>query len=372
MSALTTRQSGEYAQESGRCLGMTNTAAGTEDVPEIQPADLKFGLDTFGEIIDNDAYSTMRYVVDQAKLADEVGLHSFNVGEHHRDDYVISAPDIMLANIAAVTKNIHLGTAVIVLSSDDPVRVYERFSTIHALSNGRAELTVGRGSFTESFPLFGYELADYETLFEEKLAMLKALFSQRPVTWNSEHTQALADQEVYPELQGELPVYVAVGGSPQSVVRAAHHDLGLRLAVIGGDPERFAPFADLYRRAQKEFGHSSVGKVGWHSPGLVADTDEEAIEAFEADYMKFNSRVGAERGWPPMSHGRFLGEVQQGALFVGSVETVAEKITRSMKALGADTFDMKIGAGSKDAQLKSIELFGTKVVPMVRDMMSES
>lgn len=341
----------------------------------LDPASLHFGLDTFGDLQDGDFAATLRKVVDQARLADQVGVHALNLGEHHRDDYAISAPDTVLSYIAAATERLHLGTAVIVLSSDDPVRVYERISTLHALSGGRAELTVGRGSFTESFPLFGYDLAKYEGLSEEKLAMLVQLWRERPATWDGELAQSLSKQELYPPLDaaGSVPpLAVAVGGSPQSVVRAAYHDLDLRLAVIGGAPERFAPFADLYRRAQDGFGHVQDNSVGFHSPGLIADTDEEAAEAFFPQYAANNNRVGAERGWPRMTRARFDDEVTHGALFVGSPETVARKVADAMLALGADTFDLKIGLGSQEAQLRSIELLGTKVAPMVRDMVADA
>ncbi len=311
-------------------------------------------------------------MVEQVKLADQVGLDGFNLGEHHRDDYAISAPDTVLSYLAGVTENIHLGTAVIVLSSDDPVRIYERFSTIQALSNNRVELTVGRGSFTESFPLFGYSLSDYEGLFEEKLAMLAEIMKNRPFTWEGKFTQSLQNQELWPPIDADkLPIYVAVGGSPQSVVRAARHDFGLRLAIIGGAVSRFAPFADLYRRAQEEFGHAPGKSVGWHSPGLIADTDEEAVDAFYEKHLKGVTRLGAERGWGAMTRERFDHEVKAGALFVGSPETVAKKIVKGITALKADRFDLKIGTGSQDALMKSVELYGTKVVPLVRDMIAD-
>lgn len=265
--------------------------------------------------------------------------------------------------------------AVIVLSSDGPVRVYERISTLNALSGGRAELTVGRGSFTESFPLFGCDLSKYEGLFEEKLVMLVRLWRERPATWGGDLAQSLREQELYPPLDaaGSVPpLAVAVGGSPQSVVRAAYHDLDLRLAVIGGAPERFVPFADLYRRAQDEFGHAQDSSIAFHSPGLVADTDEEAAEAFYPQYAANNNRVGAERGWPRTTRARFNDEVAHGALFVGSPETVARKAADAMLALGADTFDLKIGLGSQEAQLRSIELLGIRAAPMVREMVDDA
>ncbi|KAA8720739.1 LLM class flavin-dependent oxidoreductase [Corynebacterium phocae] len=335
------------------------------------PETLKFGLDTFGDVHDGGHVAGLKNVVAQAKLADQVGLDSFNVGEHHRDDYAISAPDTVLAHLAGVTDNIHLGTAVIVLSSDDPVRVYERFSTLQALSDNRAELTIGRGSFTESFPLFGYDLSNYEELFEEKVAMLAELVNNRPVTWHGKHTQSLENQELWPPMDGStLPVFVAVGGSPESVVRAAKYDFGLRVAIIGGAVSRFAPLTELYRLAQEEFGHQPGKSIGWHSPGLIADSDDAAYEAFYDQHMQHLQRLGRERGWQPMTRDRFDAEVRDGALFVGSPETVARKIAHGFTALGADTFDLKIGSGTHAAEMKSIELYGTKVVPLVREMVA--
>ncbi|MDY6050512.1 MAG: LLM class flavin-dependent oxidoreductase [Corynebacterium sp.] len=339
--------------------------------PTINPDNLHFGLDTFGDNVAETPDQSLRNIVEQAQRADELRIHSFNLGEHHRDDYLISSPLTMMSYIAGVTKNIHLGTAVVVLSSEDPVRVYEQVATTQVLSGGRMELTVGRGSFTESFPLFGYDLHDYESLFEEKLEMLVRIWHERPVTWAGQFTQKLENQQLYPQIDtNRVPIFVAVGGSPQSVVRAARHDLGLRLAIIGGAPERFAPFADLYRRAQAEFGHTEQRSIGFHSPGLVADTDAEAVEAFRKDYLAFNRRVGAERGWPAMTVDRLAQEIEHGALFVGSPERVAAKIARSMRALGADTFDLKIGQGTQEQTLHSIELYATKVIPLVKDILS--
>ena len=332
---------------------------------------LHFGLDTFGDVWQIDANQTLKNLIEQVTLADKVGVYSFNLGEHHRDDFVISAPDTVLSYMAAKTENIHLDTAVIVLSSDDPVRIYERFSTIQALSGGRAQLTVGRGSFIESFPLFGYSLENYEQLFEEKLGLLHTILNNRPFTWEGELTPSYKDQYLFPPMETPLPVQVAVGGSPQSVVRAAKYDFGLRLAIIGGDPLRFAPFAQLYRNAQEQFGHTTPRTIGIHSPGLVAETDAEAIQAFYDPYVTHNARVGRERGWAPMDEERFMNEVNYGALFVGSVETVAQKIARAIKGIGADTFDLKIGTGSHDAQMRAIELYGTEVIPRVKELLAD-
>lgn len=334
---------------------------------------MHLGIDHFGDTKNNNPAQTLRDLVTQAELADHVGLASYNLGEHHRDDYAVTAPDIVLSHMAAKTQRIKLGTAVIVLSSDDPVRLYERFSTMDALSNGRMELTVGRGSFTESFPLFGFNLSDYEELFDEKLRMLTRLWNERPVTWKGHHTQALTNQELFPPMApGAVPLYVAVGGSPESVIRAARHNLGLRLAIIGGDPERFAPFTDLYRRARSEFGHTDTTSVGFHSHGLVARTDAEAREAFFPDYLSHTTRLSLERGWGKITRARFEHEVEHGALFVGSPETVARKLAAKVTALGVDTFNLKTGHGNQDAQLRSIELLGTEVAPLLSDMLAGS
>ncbi|MEN9660387.1 MAG: hypothetical protein RLZZ443_316, partial [Actinomycetota bacterium] len=245
-------------------------------------SDLKFGLDTFGDITNDEHGKPMtdaaviRDVVEQAKLADELGLYAFNVGEHHRSDFAVSAPDTVLAGLATVTKQIRLGTGVTVLSSEDPVRVYQRFATIQALSNGRAEITAGRGSFTESFPLFGYNLSDYSTLFEEKLELLVELLTEKPVTWSGRTRASLENQEVYPKTETPIGLRVGVGGSPESVVRAARLGIPMALAIIGGDPARFAPFAKLYRDALAQF-ERPVLPVSIHSPGHIADTDEQAV-----------------------------------------------------------------------------------------------
>jgi len=340
---------------------------------------VELGIDTFGDVTwdDDDRpvshAQTVRNVVEQAVLADQVGLHSIGIGEHHRDDFAISAPDVVLAGIATRTERLRLGTAVTVLSSDDPVRVYERFATLDALSHGRAEVVLGRGSFTESFPLFGYDLQDYEALFEEKLALFAALRTSQPVTWKGTLTQDLRDASLYPPIEnGPLPTWIAVGGSPQSVVRAAHYDLPLMLAIIGGAVERCSPFAGLYRRALAEFGHSD-NPVAYHSYGYVADTDEQAREEFFRPYTISTERIGAERGWPAPTEESFLEEVEHGSMAVGSPETVARKIAAGMRALGASRFDLKISTGplSHGKLMRSIELYGTRVAPLVRDMLAD-
>ncbi len=338
-----------------------------------EPA-IEFGLDTFGDITLDDAGSpdtagsVIRNLVDQAVLADSLGIDHFSVGEHHRDDFAVSAPDIVLAGIATRTQRITLGTAVTVLSSDDPVRVYERFATLDALSAGRAEITAGRGSFTESFGLFGYSLADYNILFEEKLELLVLLLDETPVTWSGTTRAPLADQTVYPRTErGRIPMRVGVGGTPESVVRAARLNLPMALAVIGGDPARFAPMADLYRRALKEFGRAPR-PLSIHSPGHVADTDEQAVAEMWPHYAAMFGRIGRERGWPAPTFERFIEEVRHGSVYAGSPETVARKIVHAVTALGAQRFDLKYSNGGLPHRelMRSVELYATEVAPRVR------
>lgn len=340
---------------------------------------IEFGLDTFGDISLTDsgqlkpAGQVIRDVVEQAKLADELGLAGFNVGEHHRDDYAVSAPDTVLAGIATVTKNIRLGTGVTVLSSEDPVRVYQRFATIDALSNGRAEITAGRGSFIESFPLFGYDLNDYHVLFEEKLELLVQLVKESAVTWSGTTRASLNNQEVYPKTErGRIPLRVGVGGSPESVLRAARLGIPMALAIIGGDPARFAPYANLYREALDKSEQPQL-PISIHSPGHIADTDEQAIEEQWPHYETAFGRIGRERGWGPTTKMHYISEVNGGSLYVGSPETVARKIAYAISSLGASRFDLKYANGPMphSKQLRSIELYATKVVPIVNELLSE-
>ena len=340
--------------------------------------EVALGLDTFGDITirpdgtrSTDA-QTIRDIVDEAVRADEVGLSFFGVGEHHRHEFAVSSPELVLAAAAARTEKIHLGTAVTVLSSDDPVRVYERFATLDAISDGRAEVILGRGSFIESFPLFGYDLADYEVLFEEKLDLFSRLRDEKPVTWQGATRAALENADVYPKTANGITAWVGVGGSPESVVRTARYGYGLMLAIIGGPVERFSPFSDLYRRALAEFGHSD-NPVAYHSYGYVADTDEQAREEFFRPYTISTERIGAERGWPAPTEESFLEEVEHGSMAVGSPETVARKIAAGVRALGASRFDLKISTGplSHGKLMRSIELYGTRVAPLVRDMLAD-
>ncbi|WGX96574.1 LLM class flavin-dependent oxidoreductase [Nocardioides sp. L-11A] len=348
--------------------------------PDPGPHDLQFGLDTFGDVTVDPATgerlghpAVIRTIVEQGVLAEQVGLDVFNIGEHHRDDFAVSAPDMVLAAIAARTERIGLGTAVTVLSSDDPVRVYERFATLDALSGGRAEITLGRGSFTESFPLFGYDLGDYERLFTEKLDLWAALQGEGTVTWDRGELRApLRDVRVYPTTErGSIPTWIGVGGSPESVVRAARYGFPLMLAIIGGEPARFAPFTDLYRRALAEF-ELPARPIGVHSPGFVADSDDEARELLFPHFKANRDRIGAERGWGPATREQYDAEVDHGALFVGSPATVARKIAAAVRALGIQRFDLKYSNGTMphDQLLRSIELYGTEVVPRVRELLA--
>ena len=343
--------------------------------------DVELGLDTFGDVTVGASGTPLsqaeviRNVVEEAVLADRLGLDFIGVGEHHRDDFAISAPDVVLAAIAARTDRIRLGSAVTVLSSDDPVRVYQRFATLDALSNGRAEVILGRGSFTESFPLFGYDLGDYDILFREKLDLFAKLVDQGPVTWTGTTRAALTDQRVYPTTaSGSLKTWIGVGGSPQSVVRAAEYGFPLMLAIIGGDPLRFTPFADLYRKALDELGQPTL-PIGIHSPGYVAATDEQARDELWPHYRVMHARIGRERGWPPMTREQFDASAgSNGALMVGSPDTVAAKIVRAVSGLGASRFDLKYSAGTlpHELMMQSIELYGTEVAPRVREQLRRS
>lgn len=341
-------------------------------------SEIEFGLDTFGDMSLDDggqpksAGQVIRDVVEQAELADELGLSGFNIGEHHRDDYAVSAPDTVLAGIATVTENIRIGTGVTVLSSEDPVRVYQRFATIDALSSGRAEITAGRGSFIESFPLFGYQLADYNVLFEEKLELLIKLLEEGPVTWSGKTRAGLDSMEVYPKTErGRIPLRVGVGGSPDSVVRAAKLGIPMALAIIGGDPARFAPYAGLYREQLEKHGQPQL-PISIHSPGFIAETDEEAIELQWPHYETAFGRIGKERGWGPTTKMHFISEVNGGSLYVGSPETVARKIAYAISSLGATRFDLKYANGPMPHSrlMRAIELFATEVAPMVKDLLA--
>ena len=337
----------------------------------------EFGVDTFGDVtVDLQGNlvpyaQVIRNVVAEAVRADQLGLDYFGIGEHHREDFAISAPDVVLAAIAPQTERIHLGTAVTVLSSDDPVRVFERFSTLNALSNGRAEVMLGRGSFTESFPLFGFDLRQYTELFNEKLDLFVELLKGGPVTWQGTLRPSFSDLEVFPRIEDgqQLRTWVAVGGNPESVIRAAEKGLPLVLAIIGGATAHFAPLADLYRRALQHFDQPEQ-PIAYHSPGYIAASDEQAREEYFSHYAAMSARIGQERGWPPLTREAFEAECEpEGAMVVGSPETCAAKIAAGLTVLGASRFDLKISSGTLPHEkiLDCIDLYAGQVVPAVRE-----
>lgn len=342
---------------------------------------VELGLDTFGDVTRGTNGSptphaqVLRDVVEEAVLADQVGVDFIGLGEHHREDFAISAPDMVLATIAGRTERIHLGSAVTVLSSDDAIRVFQRFSTLNALSTGRAEVILGRGSFTESFPLFGYPLEQYEMLFEEKLDLFAAVLESdrtgQPVTWTGRTRRPVPGLRVYPETETKrLTTWIGVGGSPESVVRAVNYGLPLVLAIIGGPPLRFQPYVDLYREGLKERKLGDL-PIAVHSPGHIAETDKQAREEYWSGYKAMRDRIGRERGWPPTTPAEFEQELSAGSLYVGSPETVAKKIAATVKGLGVQRFDMKYSAGtlSHERMMRSIELYGREVMPRVREIL---
>ena len=338
---------------------------------------LELALDTFGDVTAGPDGQmkpqdhVIRDVVEQAVLADQTGVDFIGLGEHHRDDFAISSPEVILGAIASKTARIRLGTAVTVLSSDDPIRVFQRFSTLNALSDGRAEVILGRGSFTESFPLFGFDLRDYEMLFNEKLDLFARLLREKKVSWSGKTRAPLKEQRVYPELSHPLKSWIAVGGTPESIMRAVHYRMPVMLAIIGGPAARFRPFVDLYHRAADQLGQTP-DPIGVHSPGHVGETDEAAKEDLWPHYKRLLDRIGRERGWSPITRDHFEAEAAHGSLYVGSPETVARKIATTVKALGLSRFEMKYSSGPMphDKLMRSVELYGTRVIPLVRDMLA--
>jgi len=344
----------------------------------VSQRDLEFGLDTFMPVTDDQfgrpvgGDQVIRNTVEEAVLAEAVGVDSFNIGEHYRPEFMDSASYVVLAAIAGRTEKIRLGTAVTVLSTNDPVRLYADFATLDAVSNGRAQLIVGRGSLTDSFPLFGYDLADYEPLFEEKLELLLRLLRDQPVTWSGDFRPALSDQTVSPPIPaGNIPTWVGVGGSPQSVLRAARHSLPLMLAVIGGSPRRFAPLVELYKRALAEFGAPDL-PIGLHSLGFVAPTDEEAIETQWPYWKEQFEWAARERGWRMPTREQFDAEVAGGSMYVGSPETVANRLADVMRTLGLSRFDLlyAVGRVPHEQRMQAIELYGREVIPRVRELLA--
>jgi probable LLM family oxidoreductase len=340
---------------------------------------MEIGLYTFGDVgVDPmtghriGPAERLRNLVEEIVLADQTGLDVFGLGEHHRPDYAVSAPAVALAAAATQTKRIRLTSAVSVLSSDDPVRVFQQFATLDNLSSGRAEIMAGRGSFIESFPLFGYDLDDYDTLFAEKLQLLMQLNESERVSWSGgQHTPPIADRGVYPRpCQEKLPIWIAVGGTPQSVARAGMLGLPLALAIIGGEPARFAPLFDLYRQAAQRAGRDSVAlKTSINVHGFVANTTQEAADTFYAPQAEVMNRIGRERGWPPTSRQQFdAGRGPRGALFVGSPAEVTDKILAAHEIFGFDRFLIQMAIGVMDhvKLMRAIEVLGTRVAPEVR------
>jgi probable LLM family oxidoreductase len=328
---------------------------------------VELGLVTFADVGTLTPRERLKNLLEEARLADELGLDVFGVGEHHRPDFAVSAPAVALAAIAAQSERIRLTSAVTVLSSDDPVRVFEEFSEVDNISGGRAEIMAGRGSFTESFPLFGYDLDDYDDLFEEKLVLLLALRANETVSWSGKHRAALDQQGVWPRpVQDPLPVWIAVGGTPKSVARAGVLGLPLTIAIIGGQPERFVPLVDLYRRAAAEAGHEpNALPLGINTHAFVGDDG-----AFAPHYMAMMGRIGRERGWPPMTRDQYLAlRSPRGALAVGSAEEVAEKILFEHELFRNTRYlaQMSLGNVAHADVMRSIERFATEVAPIVRE-----
>jgi probable LLM family oxidoreductase len=345
---------------------------------------MELGICTFGELTRDPATGhilspeqRLRNLVEEIELADQVGLDVFGLGEHHRADYVVSAPAIVLAAGAGRTRRIRLTSAVTVLSSDDPVRVFQSFATLDLLSGGRAEIMAGRGSFIESFPLFGYSLDDYDSLFAEKLDLLLKIRSHERVTWSGRHRAALSDQPVYPRpVQDPIPVWIAVGGTPQSVVRAGALGLPLILAIIGGQPERFAPLLSLYREAASRAGHDPASlKVGINTLAYIADESQQAADEFFPPYAQVMTKIGRERGWPPTTRPQFEAMREpRGALAVGSPQEVIDKILFQYELFRHDRHLLQFSVGTMPHRqiMRSIELMGTKVAPAIRAEISRN
>ncbi|MGW5561482.1 LLM class flavin-dependent oxidoreductase [Micromonospora sp. NPDC003944] len=341
-------------------------------------ADFELGLNSFGEVAtDGDRVlsdaETVRLLVDEARLAESAGVDVFSVGEHYREGHNDSATPVLLAAAATATERIRLGTSVTVLSTNDPVRLYHEFATLDAVSNGRAQMVLGRASATESFPLFGYDLTDYERLFEEKLDLFLRLQQDEPVTWSGTVRTPLTGQRLHPRMRpGGIPTWIGVGGSPNSVIRAARHGLPLMLAIIGGRPQRFAGHVDLYTRALDQFGHT-LQPIGQHSLGLVADTDEEAVETWWRYWQPVVAALAAERGFYKPDRARYEAEIDHGALFVGSPETVAQKIAKVARDLRLSRFDLKydIMHLPREARARTIHLLGSEVAPRVRELLAK-
>jgi probable LLM family oxidoreductase len=340
------------------------------------PDHMELGITSFAETIPSHGASTvnhgerLRQIVEEIVVAEEVGLDVYGLGEHHRPDFASSAPAVVLAAAAGKTSTIRLFPAVSILSTDDPVRVFQQFATLDLVSSGRAELLVGRGSFIESFPLFGYSLDDYNELFAEKLDLLLAIRNaEDDINWSGRFRPPIQGQGVYPRPERQLPVRVAVGGTPQSIIRAASRGLPVALAIIGGSPDRFKALADLHRKTLVENGYDPAEvPLSVHAHGYVADTDDKAVEDFYPSYAAAMTRLGRERGWGPMTKQQFdMMRSPDGSLVLGDAETVGKKILRWREVLGVNRFELHVSVGTMDHEdvLRSIELLGTKVGPIV-------
>ena len=344
----------------------------------LQKRNMELGIGMFGDLHRNSkgellpAQKRLQELMEEIKLMDEVGLDFFGIGEHHRPDYAVSVPEIILAAASSVTKNMRLGSAVSVLSSSDPVRLYQSFSTIDLLSNGRAELVVGRGSFTESFPLFGHQLGDYDGLFEEKLRLLLEINKGKSVSWKGKFRAALTNQEIFPKPAGEgLDIWVAVGGTPASVERAAKHGLPVIFAIIGGSPSAFKPLFDYYKERYNHYGHDpSKFRVGVHIHAFFGEGSQQTADAYYPTYAAQMTRIGGERGWPPYQPEQYKqGRSPSGHLFIGDANEAIEKILQMHELFGLTRFSahMDVGGPSHASLMKSIEIFGTKIAPKVRN-----
>lgn len=339
---------------------------------------MELGISMFGDLHQDKKSGTfqpaaqrLQEIIEEIKFMDEIGLDYFGIGEHHRPDYAVASPEILLAAAATVTQRIKLGSAVSVISSADPVKLYQDFAMIDLLSNGRAELMAGRGSFIESFPLFGYDLKDYDTLFSEKLDLLLQINRQQPVNWSGQHRAPLQQQEIYPRaVHDELSIWVAVGGTPQSVVRAGRLGLPLMVAIIGGSPAQFTPLFDLYKKTYQEHGHDPAKfRVGVHAHAFFGEDDQTLSDTYYPLYAAQMDRIGRTRGWPPYQRAQFeFGKSREGALFIGEPNAMAEKILYLQELFGLTRFaaHMDVGGPLHKDMMKSIEIYGTKVVPQVR------
>ena len=339
---------------------------------------MELGIGMFGDLhIDSNgnvqsAQQRLQELIEEIKLMDEVGLDFFGIGEHHRPDYAVSTPEIILAAAATVTKKIKLGSAVSVLSSSDPVRLYQSFATVDLLSNGRAELMAGRGSFTESFPLYGYKLMDYDDLFEEKLDLLLKINKQERISWKGKFRPELADQQILPRaVNNQLNIWVAVGGTPESVLRAATHGLPVIFAIIGGSPSQFKPLFDYYKKVYQHFGHDmDAFQVGVHMHSFFGEESNQTAAAYYPLYAAQMNRIGRQRGWPPYQLQQFeTGRGPQGHLLIGDANEAIDKILHLQELFGLTRFSahMDVGGPSHESLMKSIEIFGTKIAPKVRE-----